>query len=476
MDSLRLIPGAVGRDLVRALVLAAGSGTPQVEIRPADGSGSVPASVVPLPVSPKMQSELDRDGVHLFTATLSGLQPATEYELHASHQAAAVLARFRTLAQDTPGETLKVVVASCYYDYFHRDAAYRATLESVWCKDAVFKFLVGDNLYLDVAPDQRDITGGYRETVARYLRHFWHSGYADVLGRLPTFATWDDHEFWNNYPERQCHLSRTSGSDRKDYIRAGTECLRFFQAILNADLSPNDNLSYRIDNTPVVSFFAADVRSARTRFEDSPPRMMPDAALSTFEAWANSLTRPGVLVIGQPLWIKEGDGTDYRPPNFADQYERIWRAIAAAPHDILIVSGDVHHSRILEIGLTDTRVVYEFVTSPACHVPTVGSIISGDYGSQDRGKVEGPELVSVGTNHGPALKPRLLRYLFGTSVPNTLGVLQFLSLPTGKVSVGCTFLDSLAQMPAPAEPLKADAERHDPTVPLCHAEELFRLS
>ena len=203
---------------------------------------------------------------------------------------------------------------------------------------------------------------------------------------------------------------------------------------------------------------------------------MPDAALSTFEAWANSLTRPGVLVIGQPLWIKEGGGSDHTPPNFADQYERIWRAIAAAPHDILIVSGDVHHSRILEIGLTDTRVVYEFVTSPACHVPTVGSIISGDYGSQDRGKVEVPASVSVGMNHGPALKPRLLRYLFGTSAPNTLGVLQFLSLPTGKVSVGCTFLDSLAQMPAPAEPLKADAERHDPTVPLCHAEELFRLS
>ena len=95
---------------------------------------------------------------------------------------------------------------------------------------------------------------------------------------------------------------------------------------------------------------------------------------------------------------------------------------------------------------------------------------------QDRGKVEVPASVSVGMNHGPALKPRLLRYLFGTSAPNTLGVLQFLSLPNGKVSVGCTFLDSLAQMPAPAEPLKVDKDTRTPVHSPCHAEELFRLS
>ncbi len=475
MDSLRLIPGAVGRDRVRALVLAVGSGTPQVEVRPAGGSGGVPASVVPLPVTPKMQSELDRDGVHLFTATLSGLQSATAYELLASHQAAAVLVRFRTLAQNASGETLKVVVASCYYDYFHRDTHYLAALESVWCKDAMFKFLVGDNLYLDVAPDQRDITGGYRETVARYLRYFRHSGYADVLGRLPTFTTWDDHEFWNNYPEEQCHLSRTSGNDRREYIEAGKECLRFFQGVLNGNLAAGNNFSYRIDDTPVVSFFAADARSERTRFKGSPPRMMPDAALNEFEAWASALARPGVLVIGQPLWIEEGGGTDYTPPNFAEQYERIWRAIAAAPHDILIVSGDVHHSRILEIGLGENRVVYEFVTSPACHIPTVGSMISGSYSNQDRGKVKVPESVSVGGDRGPALKPRLLRYLFGTSVPNTLGVLQFLSLPNDKVSVGCTFLDVLMQMPAPAEPLAMNGRTENPAHADCHVEELFRL-
>ncbi len=473
MDSLRVIPGAVGQDSIRALVLAAGQATPAVVVRRADSGGQIAATVTSLPVSAEMGQELS--GVGLFAARASGLQPATEYELEVSSPAAAVRSRFQTLSPDAPGQTFKLVVASCYYDYFHRDADYLAALQSVWCKDAAFKLLVGDNLYLDVAPDQRDITGGYRETVARYLRYFWHSGYADVLGRLPTFTTWDDHEFWNNYPEHQCHLSRTSGSDRKDYMRAGMECLRFFQAVLNADLPPDDNLSYRIDDTPVVSVFAVDVRSARTLFKKSTPRMMPDAALNEFEAWASSLARPGVLVIGQPLWIEEGGGTDYTPPNFADQYERIWRAIAAAPHDILIVSGDVHHSRVLEIGLTDTRIIYEFVTSPACHIPTVMSVVSGSYDSQGRGEVEIPASVSVGMNHGPALKPRFQNYLFGTSVPNTVGVLTFRSLPTAKVSVGGTFLNCLTQQPAQAESLEVGDDTRDPVHSLCHAEELFRL-
>jgi hypothetical protein len=79
-------------------------------------------------------------------------------------------------------------------------------------------------------------------------------------------------------------------------------------------------------------------------------------------------------------------------------------------------------------------------------------------------------------NYGPALKPRLLRYLFGASVPNTLGVLQFLSLPTGKVSVGCTFLDCLTQQPTQAEPLRANGATQNPSHPVSHVEELFRLS
>ncbi len=366
-------------------------------------------------------------------------------------------------------------MASCYYDFFHRDADYLETLKSSYCKGTAFKLLIGDNLYVDVAPDQRYIQGGYRETVALYLRYFWHSGYADVLAHSPNFTTWDDHEFWNDYPERQCHLARTSGKDRKEYVRAGQECLKYFQAVLNKDLPDGSNLSYRIEDTPIVTFFVADMRSARTRVKDSPRSMMPEEALADLEEWAHSLTRPGVLVVGQPLWIEEGSSSDHKPPDFVLQYERIWRAIAGAPKDILIVSGDVHHSRILEIGLGNNRNVYEFVTSPACHVPKELTIVLGSYSSQGRDKLKVPESVPVGNAQGPALKPRLLRYLFGTSVPNTIGVLKFRANPNGKVSVGCSFLDCLKRRPAKAEPLKINSRKVDPAYRTCHGEELFRL-
>lgn len=475
MSPLRVIPGAVRPDSVRALVLAAGAQNPDVSVQPAGGGASIPARVDPLPVSPALQKELDRDGVRLFAASVAGLQPGIQYDLRASQHETSRQVRFRTLAAQPPEDGLKVVVASCYYDFFHKDANYLAVLNSPYCKDTAFKLLIGDNLYLDVAPDQRYIEGGYRETVTRYLQYFWESGYADVLAHSPNFTTWDDHEFWNNFPEEQCHLSRSTGRDRKEYIRAGRECLKYFQAVLNTDVPAGDNLSYGIAQSPVVNFFVADLRSARTRFRDSPRRMMPEDALRDLEDWAGSLDRPGVLVLGQPLWIEEGSTFDYAPPDFGTQYERIWRAIAGAPRDILVVSGDVHHSRILEIGLGNNRIVYEFVTSPACHIPTVMSIIFGSYRSQDRGKPKVPESVTVGTATGPAVKPRLLRYLFGTGVPNTIGVLKFRAHPNGIVSVGCTFLDSDAQRPAVAEPLQVNSNTWSPTHGRCHVEELFRL-
>lgn len=475
MSRLRVIPGAIRPDAVRALVLATGAQNPNVSVQAAGGGASIPATVDPLRGSPALQAEFGRDGVRLFAARVRGLQPGIQYELRASQNGTTRHVRFRTLSRQPPEDGLKVVVASCYYDFFHKDANYLAILNSAYCKHTAFKLLIGDNLYVDVAPDQRYIEGGYRETVARYLQYFWKSGYADVLAHSPNFTTWDDHEFWNNFPEEQCHLSRSTGRDRTEYIRAGTECLKYFQAVLNADVPTGNNLSYRIAQSPVVSFFVADMRSARTRFHDSSRRMMPENALQDLEAWAGSLDRPGVMVLGQPLWIEEGSTFDYTPPNFATQYERIWRAIAGAPRDILIVSGDVHHSRILEIGLGNNRIVYEFVSSPACHIPTVTSIVFGSYRSQDRGKPKVPESVTVGTGAGPALKPRLLRYFFGTGVPNTIGVLKFRAHPNGTVSVGCTFLDSDAQRPAAAEPLQVNSNTWGPTHERCHVEELFRL-
>lgn len=71
--------------------------------------------------------------------------------------------------------------------------------------------------------------------------------------------------------------------------------------------------------------------------------------------WVGSLTCPGVLVVGQPVLAKAegrapwGEHSDWNLPAF-DQYPGLVRALSSAPHDILVLSGDVHFGRIATFG------------------------------------------------------------------------------------------------------------------------------
>lgn len=207
--------------------------------------------------------------------------------------------------------------------------------------------------------------------------------------------------------------------------------------------------------------------------------MMDPAGLASLEHWAKDLKRPGVLVIGQPLWIDAGGKTDFNPPAFTDEYRRIWRALADAPYDVLVVSGDVHHSRVLRMVLPGDRFVYEFVTSPACHIPTITSIALGGYDSQDRSSVEGPDKVTIATGADGVLQPRLDRYYFGTDVPNSIGSLEFARGANGSVQVGCAFWDCTARptRPAPAIPGRFGKTEWQPDqhAVICRNDGLFDL-
>src|SRR5690606_38608154 len=100
-------------------------------------------------------------------------------------------------------------------------------------------------------------------------------------------------------------------------------------------------LSYRFD-IPPLSCFALDLRAGRTSMKSDRPRMTSDAELLAFERWAAQLKGPGIAVFGQPLWMTAGNWMDYHPPDFAGEYAAIWAAMAKAPYDILVLSGDVH--------------------------------------------------------------------------------------------------------------------------------------
>jgi hypothetical protein len=482
---MRVILGAVTRTSLRGIIVARGAqGKPAVWSDPAAGGRVVQR----VNVSTKVNDELREHGLIVFSFELTGLVSDVAYTLHVDWLGEAQERPFRTLAAPYPGGELRVVVASCYYDGFGGDAHYAAAMSSTWCKNAHLRLLVGDNLYADIPFGSSFSNDAWADTATRYLEYFWKSGYAAVLGGLPNLATWDDHEFWNNFPERVAWLSRTSDSHRAHYKQAGLECLDTFQSPLNP-AGAAGHRSFAFDDAPYVSFFFADARTQRTRHEgDGPRRVMPLAALEALEHWAAHLSRPGVLVVGQPLWLGPGDWKDYNLAAFEREYRRIWTAVARAPRDILIVSGDVHHSRLLELSVlrpdpadeeSRSRSVFEFVTSPACHIPTAASSATWLLPDrQDAGTIELPGDVPLSGSGASGLKPEFQRYLFGTDAQNSIGVFVFRDAGQKGVAVDCAFLDGRDTHEfalSKSGRLGSVVVRADPPVARCRATPAFHL-
>jgi hypothetical protein len=450
----RVFVGALTESSASALVLSRSPTAPTLRLEGSDGSVmNVPTA--PLFVPNQLRPHLERRRVHVFRASVTDLDPGVEYRLDGS--------RFRTLPPRD--RKLHFVVGSCYYDGFKQQLNYLNVLRWArkWYGEPSFKLLIGDNLYVDIAPAQfwRSFDG-WRETADRYADYFHDSFYGDVLAFLPTFTTWDDHEFWNNYPESQLWLSRSTPSHRTSYVDAGQACIDLFQASLNPP--PVAGRSYTMEGGP-ASFFVADLRSNRTLIGGQ--EMFGEAELKALEAWAKELAdrgKVGILVLGQPLWIDPGGRTDYNPPDFTAQYARIWRAVLQASSDVLVISGDVHFSRLVAVAGPRGRIVHELVTSPASHIPNVAtSVVSSVFGfgaSQGRGSVAAPLAVDVDARVAGARKLKLEKYYFGTSVPNTVAYVLLEPMSPKKVSVSCAFID-LPSAEAPlAEEMSLKAPAH----------------
>jgi hypothetical protein len=440
--TVRIIPGAVGATTARALVLSDERDPPELTL--ADPRGAPLPGLTLRPHAsgdPRFDQHLVRAGVRLFVAEAARLTPATDYLLGGAH--------VRTFPRRLPAKGLTLAVASCFSDQFGGHADYLRVLQgAAGHTPLAAKLLVGDNVYIDVGRAPGQARTGFEETVDRYLQYFWRSGYADVLAYLPTFTLWDDHEFWNNYPERQPWLARSLGSAmRADYSAAALLGVKTFQAVLNPVPAARSGLSYRFE-LPPLSLFALDLRAGRTLQSAAIPRMCTEVELQAFERWAAGLKGPGALLVGQPLWIEPGKWTDFNPPAFAAQYARIWRALAAAPWDIVVISGDVHHSHLLEIDVGADRRVWQLVSSPVCHIPTQESIAAGAFDQQGSGAVHLPAAIVVDRAVCPE-PPTLRAYHCGTGCPNSLALLRVAPAADGGVDVSGTFVDVKTKIAAP---------------------------
>jgi hypothetical protein len=180
---------------------------------------------------------------------------------------------------------------------------------------------------------------------------------------------------------------------------------------------------------------------------------MPDGDLQAFETWARELRGPGLLVVGQPLWIdpimKVGPiAGDHNVSFFSPQYQRICRALEEAPYDILICSGDVHYSRLLRIETRSRRVLHEVVSSPLISIPTTFATF-GQYLFGGTPAPSGDTSVSDTTR--PPYDGWHATYQTGSGKCTVFAVLNLQRSGSG-VSVGLSFIDMRTGQPAELTP------------------------
>lgn len=475
---IRLIPGMPLQRSLRALVIATPGSQPQVEVEEAR-TGRVIAATRRDRGKPtkRMRDALERRGVETFAFDVGGLQPDCEYVWRAD--GVRVGAPLSTLPTELPASGASILAASCFYGYFEGAAAMLAGAFTTVARRerSLFRLMVGDNLYADVAPAQRSFDDAFEEAAERYVDYFAREPRADVFTALPSCVTWDDHEFWNDYPEWQPHLPRSWDASFEDYKDAADEALELFQLPLNPTLKPGMRC-YSFDLAP-LRFFVADTRTRRTRIGNANSRLMPTSELDALTRWLTDAPEgPRVLVLGQPLYTAGADTTvglrlDHNLSAYTGDYQRILDALRKSPYDVLVISGDVHFSRLLRLEFAGGRAVHEFVTSPACHIPgkvsvAVGSVFGVSQATDDLALDAPPS--------GFRAPLRATSWTFGCNAPNTFGVLRFKPVGTS-VSVGGGFVDvTVPSVPwVRAEGPPSGAVRDARPTSVCAADSLFVL-
>ncbi len=268
--------------------------------------------------------------------------------------------------------------ASCFWQNNDRDGYYRAGLKDLQSlANPQFKMLLGDQVYLDW-PNDWDLGDNAIELFAKRYRQYWGDAfYREALQVCPNFITCDDHEYWNDYPEKQIHLPQTwDANNRKKYGHGADKLYDQFQVCLN----PNQTRWYDFTIEP-VSFFVADTRSERESCRDKgTSHFMSEDQWVALEVWQANLQGPGVLVLGQPLFQEDGNFLDHSLSNFPKDYARLWRVLERSlagtnqhglPHDIVILSGDIHTGRYAEAHGPFPDAPYgvpEFIASPAAMI------------------------------------------------------------------------------------------------------------
>jgi len=339
---------------------------------------------------------------NVFVVATTGLNPDLQYSLTLLDDGSTVSSRTLPSAPDL--KPITIGVGSCYGRSQGKQVDAWSRLNAIFNgpnNPLRFRILCGDQLYLDLDPrDDGTITRSAPPVWERYLDQWHYQPFADFLTASPNLVMADDHEFWNNYPVR--NRAWNWWADRELGQPTG---LRFdraysvFQASLNLDpgvllddssqanrdavdkLLRDHARTFELD-LGFFRIFMLDTRTRRTSVgynQGKPSLAVPNFAEMPAVNWLENTTRavraltvPGVLILSQPL-VEEPNASapwEENLPEYADDYARLWQAVCAAQAHVLVVSGDIHWSRLYSITPAERPQddVYEFISSPLSRI------------------------------------------------------------------------------------------------------------
>ena len=281
---------------------------------------------------------------HVARASLTGLEPATTYRYRMivnGRTDPQLEGQFTTAPLPGQPARFKLAVASCMHQ--RKSHASFFLLKS---ERPQFMLLLGDQVYSDTTdPDKI----WHAHLMSRVRREF-----AATIRDVPTYATWDDHDFAGNGSDGTARgKDRSLGAFKELWANPDT----------GTDAVPGVFFKFGWAD---VDFFVLDARYHRTPNNapnDEHKRMLGDGQFQWLKkALRTSRARFKVIAQGSVLTLDEADG--WLTFDFAR--ERIYQYIAESKIEgVLWLSGDLHRSLVEVHPQSDTGFydLFEIISS-----------------------------------------------------------------------------------------------------------------
>ncbi len=373
----------------------------KLTVGPKEAAGHSPAITFRLIVHGLGREHEPAEAQRAYAVATKGLAPDTPYAL--THLGSNLTVASRTLPSRESFNPVTMGFGSCYGRVRGKGIDAWTKLNSIFNdpnNPLRFRVLCGDQIYMDLDPAD---DGAIKMTMPpfwrRYLQQWQYHPFQNFLTASPTMMMADDHEFWNNYPDRNNLWNWWAEDELGGPVGQKLDrAFAVFQAALN--ISPDDLVD---DQTPAnkaaidrllqdqartfeidlgyARLVILDVRTRRTglRYSGGTPSLAAPTVpgLPDVQWLADTVARlkadvPCVLILSQPVIERPGASEPWEEnlPEYPREYAQLWEAIYAAPCRPLVLSGDIHWSRLYYAtsARNPQKEMYELISSPLSRI------------------------------------------------------------------------------------------------------------